>query len=71
MAPENEVSEATKEAETEEAQAPHSPDRLATKAEAEAADRSRTESRDGASVAEHVEEMAQIGAHVKGEGEIK
>jgi hypothetical protein len=71
MASEDEVSKATKSAEDEESRAPHEADRAATEDEATAADRSRGDSKDRQEVAEHYEEMSDIGSHVKGEGEIK
>jgi hypothetical protein len=71
MKDQDQVSESTKLAEAAEAGAPHTADRAATEDEAAAADRSRGDSKEQARVAEHAEEMADIGAHVKGEGEIK
>lgn len=71
MATDDTVSEATKSAEKGEGDAPHTADRPATEAEAAAADRSRAEETDGKEVAEHYEEMAKLGAEVKGEGEIE
>jgi hypothetical protein len=71
MSSEDEVSSATKSAEEAEAHAPHEADRAATEEEAAAAERGRGDSEEQERVAEHAEEMADIGAHVKGEGEIK
>jgi hypothetical protein len=71
MAPDDEVTEATKAADEAESQAKHEADRPATKDESAAAERSQAQSEDQMEVARHFEEMADIGAHVKGEGEIK
>jgi hypothetical protein len=64
--------EATKEAEETDATQAHVADRPPTSDEETAADKSReTYAADGQSVAEHYEEMSDIGAHVKGEGAIE
>jgi hypothetical protein len=62
-----EVSDATRRAEQDEARAPHAPDRPPTREEAEAAGDG-----EGADpeVARHYQEMSEIGAEVKGEGQI-
>ncbi len=70
MAPDNEVTEATKAVDEADSQAKHEADRPATEDEAAAAERGYVESKDQKEVAEHFEEMADIGAHLKGEGEI-
>ena len=72
MTTETEPNESTKEAEQVDAVHPHSADRPPTAEEADAAE-SGTASLDAdmSAVAEHAEEMAELGAHVKGEGEIK
>jgi hypothetical protein len=72
MTEESELSEATKEAESEEARQAHVADRAATPDEEAAAESAKEAFKgDAAEVAEHFEEMADIGAHVKGEGEIE
>jgi hypothetical protein len=63
---------ATTEAEEVEARHNHQADRAPTPEEERAAERGKEEAgADPTEVAEHFEEMADIGAHVKGEGEIK
>jgi hypothetical protein len=72
MTTETEPTESTKEAEQVDAVHAHSSDRPPTDEEADAAERSAALlDGDMNAVAEHAEEMAEIGAHVKGEGEIK
>jgi hypothetical protein len=72
MTTETEPNESTKEAEQVDAAHPHSADRPPTAEEAEAAERGATAlDADMNAVAEHAEEMAELGADVKGEGEIK
>ena len=62
----------TSEAELAEAGKSHTADRLPTAEEEAAAERERAElDADREDVAEHYEEMTDLGAHVKGEGEIK
>jgi len=62
----------TREAELAEAGKSHTADRLPTAEEKAAAERERAElDADREDVAEHYEEMTDLGAHVKGEGEIK
>jgi hypothetical protein len=62
----------TREAELAEAGKSHTADRLPTAEEEAAAERERGElDADREDVAEHYEEMTDLGAHVKGEGEIK
>jgi hypothetical protein len=62
----------TREAELAEAGKSHTADRLPTAEEEAAAERERAElDADREDVAEHYEEMTDLGAHVKGEGEIK
>ena len=64
--------ESTVEAERIDAEHAHSADRDATPEEEAAAERGMEEaSGDPEQVAEHYEEMSDIGAHVKGEGEVK
>jgi hypothetical protein len=71
MSESQEPTEETKSAERADAESGHVSDRQATPAEEEAAERSRSEfSADADDVARHEEEMADIGVHVKGEGEI-
>jgi hypothetical protein len=66
-----ETSDRTTAAEEAEAGQAHVADRPPTTEEAAAADRSRVQFREDADqVATHEEEMAEKGAHVKGEGEI-
>jgi hypothetical protein len=60
------VDEATREAEEEEARAPHEADRLPTEKEEEAAEGVRPDPE----VAEHEQEMGRLGAEVRGEGQI-
>jgi hypothetical protein len=61
----------TKKAERDDAARSHTADRAPTSDEEAAAERSRTAfENDEHSVAEHYEEMADLGAHVKGEGQI-
>jgi hypothetical protein len=61
----------TKDAERAEAAQSHTPDRDATTGESAAAEQAKTLFEDdAATVAAHEEEMMDIGAHVKGEGEI-
>jgi hypothetical protein len=71
MPSDDEVTEATKAADEAESRAKHEADRPATKDELAAAERSQAVSEDQKEVAKHFEEMTDIGAHVKGEGEIK
>jgi hypothetical protein len=62
----------TREAELAEAGKSHTADPLPTAEEEAAAERERAElDADREDVAEHYEEMTDLGAHVKGEGEIK
>jgi hypothetical protein len=62
----------TREAELAEAGKSHTADQLPTAEEEAAAERERAElDADREDVAEHYEEMTDLGAHVKGEGEIK
>jgi len=62
---------ATREAERDDAAHAHVADRLPTGDEEAAADRSAEEfAGDRAQAARHYEEMSDLGAHVKGEGEI-
>ena len=62
----------TREAELAEAGKSHTADRLPTAEEEAAAERDRgKQDADREDVAEHYEEMTDLGAHVKGEGEIK
>jgi hypothetical protein len=64
--------EPTVEAEHIDAEHAHSADRAATPEEAAAAERGMEEAGgDPKQVAEHYQEMSDIGAHVKGEGEVK
>ena len=60
------VDEATREAEEEEARAPHEADRPPTEEEEEAAEGLRPDPE----VAEHEREMDRLGAEVRGEGRI-
>ena len=72
MAPETEVTEATKQASAKEAERSHDSDRAPTADEEAAADESRARFRDDREqVAEHEDEMLERGANVKGEGEVK
>jgi hypothetical protein len=67
-----EPDDSTREAELAEAGKSHSADRSPTPKEEAAADRERAElDADRKDVAEHYEEMSELGAHIKGEGEIK
>ena len=71
MGNETEPNEATVEAERVEAGEAHVADRPPTAEEESAADRSAEELKDDrAEAAAHYKEMGDIGAHVKGEGEI-
>jgi hypothetical protein len=71
MTEEETASPATQEAERREAQQAHVADRAPTADEEDAAERGKkaTEA-DSGSVAEHFEEMSELGAQVKGEGEV-
>jgi hypothetical protein len=72
MAHETEPTDATRAAEREEANASHVADRAPSAEEAKAADRGPDEAEmDPRSVRDHFEEMTDLGAHVKGEGEIE
>lgn len=72
MTTESEPNESTKEAEQVDAAHSHSADRPPTAEEADAAERGAASlDADMNAVAEHAEEMAELGADVKGEGEIK
>jgi hypothetical protein len=72
MTQETEPNEATLQAEREEAASKHVADRLPTADEADAADRGPDEAgMDPQSVKTHAQEIAALGARVKGEGEIK
>jgi hypothetical protein len=63
--------ESTRAAERVDSTQPHMADRAATPDEEAAAERGREEvDADPEDVAAHYEEMADLGAHVKGEGEI-
>jgi hypothetical protein len=68
-----ELDDSTREAERSEAGKSHTADRPPTSEEDASADRERAESDadDREDVAEHFEEMTELGAEVKGEGEIK
>jgi hypothetical protein len=69
---ETEPNESTEEAEQVDAVHPHSADRPPTAEETEAAERGAAAlDTDMTTVAEHAEEMAELGANLKGEGEIK
>jgi hypothetical protein len=71
MESDSQPDEATKEAEEIDATQAHIADRLPTSEEEAAAERSRDAlASDSESVAEHYEEMTDIGAHAKGEGKI-
>ena len=63
---EDRVDEATREAEDEEARAPHESDRPPTEEEEEAAESQRADPE----VAAHEREMDRLGAEVRGEGQI-
>ncbi len=64
-------SEATDAVERVDEYSAHEPDRLATPGEEAAADKARSElGDDEKQVAQHYQDMAEKGAHVKGEGEI-
>jgi hypothetical protein len=72
MADNTEPDDKTREAELAEAGKSHTADRPPTSEEEAAAERKRAElDADREAVAEHYEEMTELGAHVKGEGEIK
>ena len=72
MADNTEPDDRTREAKLAEAGKSHTADRLPTAEEEAAAERERAElDADREDVAEHYEEMTDLGAHVKGEGEIK
>ena len=72
MEDKTEPDDRTREAELAEAGKSHTADRLPTAEEEAAAERERAElDADREDVAEHYEEMTDLGAHVKGEGEIK
>jgi hypothetical protein len=60
------VSESTRQAEAEEAQAPHLPDRPATSEEEQLVEGRKVDD----AVKEHYREMTEIGAHEVGEGRI-
>jgi hypothetical protein len=67
-----EPTDATREAEDVDATQVHAADRPPTKEEEAAAEESRKKfEADAKDVAEHYEEMSDIGAHVKGEGAIE
>ena len=71
MANDAEPNEATREAEQVDATQSHSADRPPTSEEEAAAEESLQKfGADEEAVAEHYEEMSDIGAHVKGEGSI-
>jgi len=63
------VSDATREAEAEEASAPHEADREPTEEEEEAI-QDAAESVDLHEVGEHYQEMSERGANIRGEGQI-
>jgi hypothetical protein len=64
-------SDQTDAAERVDEQSAHQADRLATPEEEAAADKARNElAGDEKQVAEHYKDMAEKGAHIKGEGEI-
>ena len=73
MADNTEPDDGTREAERSDAGRSYKADRPPTPEEDAAADREReeTDADDREKVAEHYEEMTELGAHVKGEGEIK
>jgi hypothetical protein len=72
MTTETEPNDSTKEAEEVDAVHSHSADRPPTSEESDAAERGTASlDADMKTVAEHAEEMSELGAHVKGEGEIK
>ena len=72
MADNTEPDDKTREAELAEAGKSHTADRPPTSEEEAAAERKRAElDADREDVAEHYEEMTELGAHAKGEGEIK
>ena len=67
-----EPTEATRETERDDARQAHTADRPPTAEEEVAAERAqRSFGADRESVAEHYDEMTEIGANVKGEGEIE
>jgi hypothetical protein len=71
MSEATEPNDATRDEERAEAENPHTADRPPTESEEEAAERGREQFKaDEAEVKEHYEEMSEIGAEVKGEGEI-
>jgi hypothetical protein len=71
MSEATEPDEGTIEAERAESRRQHVADRPPTSAEeAEEGARAGSDASERKSVAEHYEEMAELGAHVKGEGEI-
>jgi hypothetical protein len=71
MSEPTEPTDSTLAADRDDAEAPHMADRAATPDEEAAAERGREEvDADPENVAAHYEEMADLGAHVKGEGEI-
>jgi hypothetical protein len=71
MAEDAETTDATKEAEELDATQAHTADRPPTSEEEAAADESLEKfGADRETVAEHYQEMSDIGANVKGEGEI-
>jgi hypothetical protein len=66
------TNEATQEAERLDAEHAHTADRAPTSEEEAAADKSKEAfAQDSDSVAEHYEEMSDIGANVKGEGAVE
>jgi hypothetical protein len=71
MSESTDPTETTRAAERVDASQPHMADRAATPEEEAAAERGREEvDADPEDVAAHEKEMSDIGAHVKGEGEI-
>jgi hypothetical protein len=72
MADDAETTDATKEAEEVDATQAHTADRAPTSEEEAAAERSTEKfAADKEAVAEHYEEMSDLGAKIKGEGEIE
>jgi hypothetical protein len=72
MEDDTEPDDRTREAELAEAGKSHTADRPPTPEEEAAAERERAElDEDRKDVAAHFEEMTELGAHIKGEGEIK
>ncbi|HEY3842798.1 MAG TPA: hypothetical protein VGL48_06060 [Acidimicrobiales bacterium] len=63
--------EATNQADEADAGREHTPDRAPSAEEEGAAERGRALTEDPESVAAHYEEMMEVGADVKGEGEVK